>query len=183
GADVAGWLASCGIRPGLRPGEVSATAHLSGKGRRARGALQADVRAVTIGDVEGGSARADLEVVAGKLGGSLDLAVQPGATSHIELEGGDVRELSLTPTDLERCTGSVSLSGALRLDGLGPGLARAGIGRAEGVVRYEATARRSASAPSAPALRARLRTQSLVLAGARPDIEQPPTRETAGAAE
>ncbi|MFO7178295.1 MAG: translocation/assembly module TamB domain-containing protein, partial [Pseudomonadota bacterium] len=181
--DVARLLAIFGIRTELRSGEVSATAHFSGKGRRARGALQADVRAVTIGDVEGGSARADLEVVAGKLGGSLDLAVQPGATSHIELEGVDVRELSLTPTDLERFTGSVSLSGELRLDELGPVLARAGIGRAEGVVRYEVTARRSESAPSAPALRARLRTQSLVLAGARPDIEQTPTRETARAAE
>lgn len=175
--DAARLLRIAGVKSPLRSAKLDVTADFEG-GRAPRGTLAAKVREVSLGDLRGGSATADLELRSGKLTGSADVQVARGAKTTISVK--DVRfPRAGESLSLETMTGDITLLGDLDLGHLQPFLPFAGVERATGHIDFDLAVRREPGSNEPAELRAKLRSRSLVLVSERADAEQMPSADQA----
>lgn len=175
--DAARLLRIAGVKSPLRSAKLDLTADFTG-GRAPRGTFKAKVSEVSLGDLRGGNATADLELRAGKVTGSADVQVARGAKTSISVK--DVRLPRAGESfSLDTMTGDITLLGDLDLGHLQPFLPFAGVERATGHVDFDLALRREPGTNEPAELRAKLRSRSLVLVSERADAEQMPSAEQA----
>jgi len=175
--DAARLLKIVGVRTQLSSAKIDLQAEFQ-SGRQPRGKLVANVSDIGLGRLNGGSASADFALSSGKLSGKADIELARGAKTHLAIDGMK-SPLDGPPPSLETLGGGVELSGDIDLARLQPLFPFAGIERATGRLAFDVDVKPNADSKGVPRLRAKLRSEKLVLVSERPDAEQMPTADRA----
>jgi translocation and assembly module TamB len=176
--DAARLLRIAGVRSNLTSAKVDLQAEFQ-SGRQPRATLVANVSDIGLGRLTGGTATADFKLSAGKISGNAELELTRGAKTTIAIDGVRSPLGGGPPPTLETLTGDIQLKGDIDLARLQPFMPFAGVERASGKLEFDIDIQRDPSSQRVPVVRARVKSDKLVLVSERPDAEQMPTGEQA----
>ena len=164
----------------LKTGTATVSATYERRAGNPRIRLTAKSRDLTLGQINGGSFAADLQLDQGRLDGTANADLKQLGKVNFEFQ--ELRGINVDHPDPARVTGKLAADGAVQLKdllALVPKDVKLPIGRALGAIKYDLTIERAQAGQGLPALHFHVSTDKLQLAGSRETKHAIETREEA----